>query len=132
MHMMAPHQCGYAQGGVRYKQEPGNPGKRRGQRGNHDERIQPGLKVDHDQQVDEYDRERQPTQKADVGRSHRLNLSTNNDLRTTRQLLASGVNDFVDVAGDAAQIASCDSAKDVNHWRYVVVRNHGHPRASLG
>ena len=79
-----PHQCGYAQSRVRYEQKPGNAGERRGQRGNHDERIQPGLKIDDDQQVYEHDRERQPAQKTDVGGSHRLNLTTDNHARTAR------------------------------------------------
>ncbi len=59
MHMMAPMSAGTLKVRVRYKQEPGNPGERCGQRGNHDERIQPGLKIDYDQQVNQYDRERQ-------------------------------------------------------------------------
>src|SRR5216684_4653753 len=117
---------------MRYKQKPRNAGECRGQRGNHDEGIQPGLKVNYDQQVYEHDRERKSTQKTDVGRSHRLNLSTDDDLRAARQLLASSVNNFVDVASYAAQIASRGSAKDVNDGRYVVMRNHCHSGASLG
>src|SRR5713226_5894267 len=126
-----PHECGYAESRVRYKQKPGNASECRGQRGNHDERIQPRLKIHHDQQVYEHDRERQSAQKADVGGLHRLNLPADNDARTVRQLLASGVNDFVDVSGHTTQIASSDSTKDVNHRRYVVVRNHCHSCASL-
>src|ERR1700686_2136236 len=77
------HECGHAESRVRYKQKPRDPGKRSGQRGNHNERIQPRLKVDHDQQINQHDGEHQSTQKTNVGRSHGLHLSTNNDSRTT-------------------------------------------------
>ena len=115
-----------------YKQEPGNPGEGRGQRGNHDERIEPGLKVDDDQQVDEHDREGQSAQKANVGGLHGLNLSANNDSRTARQLLTGSVKDLVDIAGHATEIAPGDSAKDVNHRRDVVIGDHSHSHSPLG
>src|SRR5258708_38751424 len=106
---------------MRYKQEPGNPGECCGKRGDHDEGIEPGLKVDYDQQVYKHDRERQSAQKADVGGSHRLNLTTDNNSRTARQLLACGINDLVNVGGDGTQVASRESSKDGNHRRYVVM-----------
>ena len=31
----------------------------------------------------------------------------------------------------AAEVAACDRAEDVNHWRYVVVRNNSHSHSAL-
>jgi DNA-binding beta-propeller fold protein YncE len=91
MHMMAPMSAGTLRVVCVIKQEPGDPGEGRGQRGNHDERIQPGLKVDYDQQVYKYDRERQTTQKTDVGCSHRLNLPADNDSSHTQFYMPSDI-----------------------------------------
>src|ERR1700730_10036446 len=102
-----------------YKQKPCNAREGRGQRGNHNERIEPGLKVDYDQQVNKHDREGKSTQQTDVGGAHGLNLSTDNHSRTTRQLLARGVYDLVYITSHAAQIASCDRAKDIDNGRHV-------------
>src|SRR4029077_9975572 len=94
-----PHEGGYAQSRVSNEQEPSNPGERCRQSGNHDERIQPRLKVDYDQQVNEHYRERQSAYQADIGGSHRLNLPANYNSRTPRDLLTRGVKDLIDVAG---------------------------------
>ena len=53
-----------------------------------DERIEPGLEVDDDQQVDEHDRHRQAGQQAEERRAHRLDLAAHDDLRAARQILA--------------------------------------------
>src|SRR5271156_4444551 len=117
---------------MRDEQEPGNACECRGQRGNHDERIEPGLKVDDDEQVYQYDRECQSTQKADVRSSHGLNLSADNDSRTARQLLAGGANDLVYVPRNAAEVAAGDRTEDVDDWRDVVVGDNRHSCSPLG
>ena len=59
--MMAPIKSRNAEGSARQtKKENDNSGHRRWQSGKDDERIQPGLEVDDNQEIDEYHREQQP------------------------------------------------------------------------
>ena len=54
------------------KQEDDDAGQRGGQSGNDDKRIEPGLKIDDDQQVDQDDGETETSQQTNVGRPHRV------------------------------------------------------------
>ena len=51
------HQRRNAERGARDEEEKNDSGERRGKRGDDDERIEPGLEVDDDEQVDEHDGE---------------------------------------------------------------------------
>ena len=50
--------------GVGRKQHPDNAGQRGGQGGDDDERIQPGLEIHHDQQIDHHNRAEQAEEQA--------------------------------------------------------------------
>ena len=54
MHMIAPVSAGTRQRGAGREQHPDDPGQRRRQRGDDDERVGPGLEVHDDQQVDQH------------------------------------------------------------------------------
>ena len=79
MHMMAPISAGTRERGAGEEEEEHDAGERRGQRGDDDEGIEPGLEVDDDQQVDEHDGEEQAEEQTDVGAVHRLDLTAHAD-----------------------------------------------------
>ena len=81
------HQRGNAERGVREEEEEHDAGERRGQRGDDDERIEPGLEVDDDQQIDQHDGEDQADEQADVGAAHGLDLAAHVDEAAARQSL---------------------------------------------
>ena len=58
MHMIAPVNAGTDKVVRGDKQHPDDAGERRRQRRDDDERIEPGLEVDDDQQINQHDRER--------------------------------------------------------------------------
>ena len=79
------HERGNAERGMADEEEENNPGQSRGQRGNDDERVQPGLKIDHDEQVHQNDREAQAGDQPEIRRAHGLKLPANRDKAPPRQ-----------------------------------------------
>src|SRR5271155_5488047 len=69
------HQSGHAQGRVGKEQEDDNAGQSRRQSGDDDEWVQPGLKIDDDQQINENDGSGQTCQQSFIGSSHRYKLA---------------------------------------------------------
>ena len=65
MHMIEPVRAGTLSVVRGDEQDPDDAGQRRRQRRDDDERIEPGLEVHHDQQVDQQDGEDQARQQAD-------------------------------------------------------------------
>ncbi len=120
------HQRGNAQRGARDKEKDHDSGHGGGQRGDDDERIEPGLEIDHDEEVDQDDGKNQTAQQAAERRLHGIDLAANDQLRSARQFCAGFVDDAIDVGGDAAQVAILHVAEDVDGALDVVVRNDGH------
>ena len=75
MHMMAPISAGTLSVVWVRKSNEHDAGERRGQRRDDDERVQPGLEVDHDQHVDQHDGEDKADEQAEVGAAHGLHLA---------------------------------------------------------
>ncbi len=93
MHMMEPISAGTLSRVCVSEQEHHDTRQRGRQRRDDDERIEPRLKIDHDQQVDQHDGERQTAQQAGDTTSHGVDLAANDDRRTARQRFAVGVHD---------------------------------------
>ena len=79
------HQRRHTERGMSEKQEDHDAGQRGGQSRNDDKRIEPGLKIYNDQQVDQDDGEAEASQQADIGRPHRGELSPDRDKAAARQ-----------------------------------------------
>ncbi len=86
--MTAPVSAGTLKRSVRQEQHPKNSCQGSRQRRNNDERIKPGLEVDHDQQIYKHDRHHQSNEQALVRRSHGLNLADYIHLCAARQVIA--------------------------------------------
>jgi hypothetical protein len=89
------------------EQHPHDAGQRRRQGGDDHERIGPGLKIDHDQQVDQHDRAKQAEQQPCEGAVHGLDLSEHDDLDRLGRIFRRLIDDFLHVSGDRAEIAAC-------------------------
>ena len=87
MHMMAPIRAGTLSVVCGDEEEEDDAGKRGRQRGDDDEGIEPGLEVDHDQQIDEHDGEGQAGEQAEVGAVHGFDLAAQRDEGAARQVL---------------------------------------------
>ncbi len=108
------HQRGDAQRSARNKEKDHDSRHGGGKRGDDDERVQPGLKVNHDKKVDQDDGKNQAAQQAAERRLHGVDLAANDQLRSARQFSARLVDDAVDIGGHAAQIAILHVAEDVD------------------
>jgi hypothetical protein len=62
------------------------PAMAAGQGGDDEEGVEPGLEVDHDQEVDEQDGEGEAGEQADVGLGHGFALAAEDDLGAAREL----------------------------------------------
>ena len=60
MHITAPISEGTFSRGVSKQEHPADAGQRARERGDNDERIEPGLEIHHNQEVYEHDGHRQP------------------------------------------------------------------------
>ena len=113
---------GHAEPGVGEEEEPDDAGDGRGQGGDDQERIQPGLEVDHDEEVDQQDGERQTGEQADVGLDHGLALAAENDLRAAGEIALDVLAMMALIcAGDGAEVGAVDVGVDVEHGLDVVV-----------
>ena len=79
MHMIAPISAGTLSVVPVRKRNTMMPGEGGGQRRDDDERIEPGLEVHDDQQVDEHDREGEAAEEPEVGGPHGLDLAAQGD-----------------------------------------------------
>ena len=91
MHMIAPVSAGTLSVVCDEEQHPDDAGERGRQRRDDDERIEPGLEVHDDQQVDEHDRERQAGEQPVNDVRMVCDLAAHDHLRAARQVLALGV-----------------------------------------
>ena len=123
MHMIAPGQGGDGQGGVGEEQHPHDARQGGRQRRDDDERVEPGLEIDDNQEVDQHDREGQADHELLVGARHRRDLAADGDRRALGKLAAGVVDDLLDVRGDAAEIAILGRRIDIHDVTDVVMRN---------
>src|SRR5580700_173731 len=109
-----------------YEQETDDAGKRGGKRGDDDEGIEPGLKVHHDQEIDENDGEDESAQQPEVRGAHRLQLAPDGDEAAARQGLSVGIYNACDLATHRSQVAALDSGVNIDDATDVVMRDHFH------
>ncbi len=84
-------------------------------------RIEPRLKIHHDEQVDQQNRKHQPAQQADIRLLHRLTLSAQNDVRAARQLLFVFRFDPFHLPRYGPEVSAFDVGINVQHRLHVVV-----------
>ena len=80
MHMIAPVSAGTDSVVPVMNSIQTMPASAAGQRGDDDERIEPGLEIDHDQQIDQHDRAGEPDIELAIGARHRGDLPASNDM----------------------------------------------------
>ncbi len=98
------HESRNAERGVGDKEKQNNSGQGRRKCGDDDERIQPGLKIDHNQQVHQNDGKPQTTDEADVRGTHRTVLTAEVHETSPWQQLSIRFHNTVYVAADCAEI----------------------------
>src|ERR1700745_2624671 len=108
------------------EQETNDASKRGGKGGNDDERIEPGLKVHYDQEIDQNDGEDEPAQQPEVGSAHGLQLALNGYEAAARQGLSVGIYDACDLAANRSQVAALNVGVDIDYATNVVMRDHFH------
>src|SRR5882672_6611832 len=123
-------ECRHAQCRARDEQRPHDAGDGAGQGRDDDEGIQPRLEIDHDEEVHEKDRAREPDQESRVRRRHRLHLAARDDVRALREFTGLARENAIDVLRDGAEVAALYRAKDVDDGLGVVVRNDGRAEAA--
>jgi len=79
-----------------YEQETDDAGQRGRKRGDDNERVEPRLKVDDDQQIDENDGKNKSSQQTEVGRTHSLQLALDGRETAARQGLSVGIDNARD------------------------------------
>ena len=126
MHMMDPISAGTLSVVRVRNRNTHDSGQRGGKRRDDDERVQPGLKIHHDQQVHQHNRETQAGQQADIRRAHGVELPAHGDEAAARKRAPVRVDDSRDVAARAAQIAILHRSVNIHHAADVVVIQHRH------
>ena len=121
-------------GRARHEQHPDDASERPGQSRNDDERIEPRLEIDDDNQIDKHNGTGKPEIELGVGAGHCVNLAPHHHMGAARCVFGGLVQDPVDVSGDRAEIASLHGRVDVDDRLDVVVRYDGgaRPRGDRG
>src|SRR5713226_7926768 len=117
---------------MRQQQRPANACERAGQRGNDNERIEPRLKIDDNQEISKHDRPEQAQAQSGKGTLHSLDLTANDDVAALRQILLDGLDELFDFVGDAAEVAAIHSRVHVDHRLRGVVRDFRGPGGRRG
>ena len=123
MHMIAPVSAGTDNVVPVTNNIQTMPARAAGQRRDDDERVEPGLEVDDDQQIDQHDREGQADHELLIGARHGRHLAPDRDRRPLRKLAERVVDDFLDVRGDAAEIPILCRSIDIHNVADVILRN---------
>src|SRR5713101_3089592 len=118
----------HVQRGVSDQENPADSGESAGERGNDDERINPGLKIDDDEQVSKKD----GSNEADKGVAHSLYLAANDDVAAAGQVFFDGLNLLENFFGNRAQVAAVDGSVNVDHGLSVVVGDGSGPSGGGG
>ena len=107
---------------MRGEQHPDDAGKRRRQRRDDHERVAPGLEVDHDQKIDQDNGAEEAEQQSGKRAVHGPNLTEQNNLSSLRYVFCGGIDDFLNVGRDRAEIAALRGAVDLHHRHDIVLR----------
>ena len=116
-------QRGHGQRGVSDEQHPDDAGQSGRKRHDDDERIEPGLEIDDDQQVDQDDRKAKADEQLLIGAGHGGRLTANGDGRAFGKIGARIVDDLLDVGRHAAEIAILRRRVDIDGAANVVMRD---------
>src|SRR5678810_1084660 len=96
------------------EQCPCDASQRAGQGRNDDEEIEPRLKIDDDQQIDQHDRAEQPEDQFEIGVLHQLGLAMDLNLSAARFLVLQAMDNLFDVHQHGAEIALFSRDIDVD------------------
>src|SRR3984957_576590 len=111
--------------------DPDNPGKCTGKRHDYDERIQPALKINCHQKVNQQNSKSDPDTESEVRAIHAQNLASDHHRGTAREMLLHIVHDFLDLLSDRSQIAVLGIGINVKHRLDVVMADHDWSRDVL-
>ena len=107
-----------------YIQHPQNTGERTRESGENNERIEPGLEIHDHQQIDQQNGEDETKAETPERRNHGLHLPPEGHRQPLRNVLPRGIQDFLDIGGNAPQIAPVRIGINVEHRLNVVVVQH--------
>ena len=113
MHMIAPVNAGTDKGVCVANSIQTIPASAAGKAETMTSRIDPGLEIDDDQQVDQHDRPGEAQDQPRKGGVHRLYLTTQRHRRALGTIMLGRFQDFLDVARHRAQIAALCRRVDV-------------------
>src|SRR5215472_13897341 len=109
---------------MREQQHAANAGQSPRQSGNNNERIEPRLKIDHNQEISKNDRAKQTIAQSDERAFHRLDLAANDDVASSWQTFCFDCLDaLLHLISDAAEIAPIDGRIYIDHRLAAVVRD---------
>ncbi len=117
----SPHQGRDAEVGAREKQRPDNSAQGEWQGHNNDQRIDPALKVDDQNEIYKEDRKGHSGEEPGVALEHGLHLPGEGDLDAGLVLLAS--QHLFNICRNRAEIASLDVGIDVGYRHDIELRN---------
>src|SRR6476660_5154904 len=103
-------------------QSPNHASERASKRGKNNKWIEPALKIDNEQQVDQCHRHHQADRQTEEARAHGQGLTPDDNRNTARQSFFRLRNDWFNIAQDATEVAVGTSTVDVDNRDDVVVR----------
>src|SRR5438105_7789504 len=104
---------------------PNYAGQRAGESSQNDERIEPDMEVDYEQQVNQRNRHQHSDGQSGEARAHGRGLTAQNNIGAGRRRFFRFRNDGLDVGKDTAQVSRAHAAEDIDYRHYVVVRING-------
>jgi hypothetical protein len=97
------------------------PASAPGRSGDDDERIEPGLEVNHDQEIHQQDRSDQAEAESDERRAHGHHLPADHDAGPTREFVVEGLDHFEGIGGNRPEVAVLGAGVNVDDGLHVVV-----------
>src|SRR5258708_26303025 len=125
------HQSRYTNWCASNKKYPDNPGKCAGKCHDDDKRIEPALKINGHQKVNQQNSKSHADTEPDVRAIHALNLAPDHHPGTAREMLLHIIHDFLNLLSDRSQIAVLDSSINVKHRLDVVMADDDRSRDVL-
>src|SRR5258708_40139169 len=103
-------------------ESPNHTSERSSKRGQNYKWIEPALKIDNEQHIDQRNRHHQADRQTEEARAHGQGLASHDNRNTARQSFLRLRNDWFDIAQHATQIAVGNSTEDVDNRNDVVMR----------
>ena len=108
------------------------PAKAVGKGADNDERIEPGLEIHDDQQIDQHDRQREADEQLIVGAPSSSSVCPRSTtVAPARRVFPGILHDLLDVVGDRAEIALIVGGENVDDRLDGVMGNDGVAEAAL-